>query len=95
MKELFSPENPTLRLVRGFAIGSATFSFGDASGGGFGSSWEESKSIAYCYGTWGEKMEGQSSNLIEFTNLADTIEEMADQGSLAGKEIFLFTGNST
>ena len=95
LKELFSPENPTLRLVRGFAIGSATFSFGDASGGGFGSSWQESKRIAYRYGTWGENMEGQSSNLREFTNLVDTIDEMAEQGSLAGKEIFLFTDNST
>ena len=77
-------------MVRGFTIGSATFSFGDASGGGFGSSWQESKRIAYRYGTWGENMEGQSSNLREFTNLVDTIDEMAEQGSLAGKEIFFF-----
>ena len=95
LKILFAPENPTHRLVRGFSICSALFGFGDASGGGFGSSWQAKIGISYRYGTWSEKMDGQSSNLRELTNLVDTIDEMALQGSLTGKEIFLFTDNST
>ena len=95
LRALFAPDDPTLRLVRGFAICCAIFGFGDASGGGFGSSWESDKGIAYRFGTWSEKMDNQSSNLREFTNLVDTIDEMAEQGNLVGKEIFLFTDNST
>ena len=40
-------------------------------------------------------MDGESSNLRELTNLVDTLKEMADQDELKGKEIFLFTDNST
>ena len=88
LKSLFAPENPTHRLVRGFSIGCALFGFGDASGGGFGSSWDAKIGIAYRFGTWSEAMDGQSSNLRELTNLVDTIDEMATQGGLTGKEIF-------
>jgi hypothetical protein len=37
LRALFAPYKPTLRLIRGHHIKAATFGFGDASGGGFGS----------------------------------------------------------
>ena len=86
---------PTLRLSRGHVIKAARFGFGDASGGGFGSSWEKGGKIAYRFGTCGEDMDEQSSNLRGFTNLADALDEMGSQGSLKGSEIILFTDNST
>jgi hypothetical protein len=95
LQSLFSNGTPTRRLVRGSKIGTAVFGFGDASGGGFGSSWESSRGTAYRFGTWGDDMSDQSSNLREFTNLVDTLVEMGKQGVLEGTEVFLFTDNST
>jgi len=43
LKILFSGDSPPLRLVRGKQISSAICGFGDASGGGFGSSWDTSQ----------------------------------------------------
>ena len=42
LKILFSGESPPLRLVRGKQRSSTICGFGDASGGGFGSSWDTS-----------------------------------------------------
>jgi hypothetical protein len=95
LTELFAPAEPTLRLVRGHAIHCALFGFGDASGGGFGSSWESPDGVNYRFGTWGVDMDGESSNLRELTNLVDTLDEIGSTGSLKGVEIFLFTDNST
>ena len=95
LRALFKADTPQLRLIRGLAICYALFGFGDASGGGFGSSWEVKQGTAYRYGTWSRSMDGESSNLRELTNLVDTLKEMADQDELKGKEIFLFTDNST
>jgi len=91
LKILFSGESPPLRLVRGQQISSAICGFGDASGGSSGSSWDTSQGIAYRFGTWGENMDLESSNLREFLNLVDTLEEMCNAGNLKGTEIFLFT----
>jgi hypothetical protein len=95
LTQLFSPVKPTLRLVQGHRIKAATFAFGDASGGGFGSSWQSKKGIAYRFGTWGQDMDAESSNLRELRNLVETLEEMGKRGELKGSEIFLFTDNST
>ena len=95
LQTLFSLENPPLRLIRGSSVNCALFGFGDASGGGFGSSWEVNKDTAYRFGTWSRSMDGESSNLRELMNLVETLEEMAEQDKLKGNEIFLFTDNST
>ena len=95
LTELFSADKAQLRLIRGSSIYSALFSFGDASGGGFGSSWEVKVGMAYRFGTWSQDMGGESSNLREFTNLVETLEEMGLSSTLKGREIFLFTDNST
>jgi len=57
--------------------------------------WDTSQGIAYRFGTWGENMDSESSNLQEFLNLEDTLEEMCNAGDLKGIEIFLFTDNLT
>ena len=54
LKSLFSGGSPPLRLVRGKQISSTIRGFGDASGGGFGGSWDTSQGIAYRFSTWGE-----------------------------------------
>jgi len=93
---LLGKSEPSLRLVRGNKIGMCLVGFGDASGGGFRSSWyKESFDIAYRFGTRGPELDDGSSNLREFTNLADTLEEMGRQGDLKNMEVFLFTDNST
>ena len=95
LKELFSASLPTLRLIRGSLIKFALFSFGDASGGGFGSSWEIRDSIEFRFGTWDEQTSNESSNFRELRNLVDTLEEINNDTGLSGSEIFLFTDNST
>jgi hypothetical protein len=47
LKELFKPDTPTLRMSRGNHIGAVKIGFGDASGTGFGSSWESKKGISF------------------------------------------------
>ena len=57
---LFSERLPPLRLVRGKQISSAICGFGDASGGNFGSSWDNAHGVAYRYGTCTENMDSES-----------------------------------
>jgi hypothetical protein len=95
LNRLFEGDTPKLRLVRGVKVGMSLFGFGDASGSGFGSSWEGKEGIGYRFGTWGDSMNLQSSNLRELKNLVDTLSEMGNQGALKGTEVYLFTDNST
>ena len=104
LKELFQQDNPVHRLVRGRKMSSAKIAFGDASGGGFGSSWESSRGtevddseahVGFRFGTWDQNSSSKSSNYREMCNLVETLEAMASEGELAGCELFLFTDNST
>ena len=100
LKELFKSKTPTLRLVRGNHVKSVVYGFADASGDGFGSSWESKNldgesTIHYRYGLWGDASEGSSSNFRELENLVETLETMSAEEDLSGKEVFLFTDNST
>ena len=100
--ELLRGEEPVHRLVRGDKVRSDKFAFGDASGGGFGSSLEakdtvgsDCNGINYRFGTWDEGTSKESSNYRELRNLTETLELMASNGTLRGTELFLFTDNST
>ena len=95
LAKLFAGKVPTLRLVRGSPITICIYSFGDASGGGFGSSWGVKGGIGYRFGTWSREISLESSNLRELLNLVETLEKMAADGLLNGMEVFLFTDNST
>ena len=94
--EMFSATDPVLRLVRGSAILEALYIFGDASGLGFGSSWLSGRHIRYRFGVWGgDSKTSTTSNYRELHNLVETLERSGLDGELKGKEIFLFTDNST
>ena len=93
--EMFSSEKPVLRLMRGSSIVEAMYIFGDASGLGFGSSWHMDNQINFRYGIWGLGGEDTSSNYRELRNLVETLESNGEKEILKGKEIFLFTDNTT
>ena len=100
---LFDAAEPVHRLVHGDKVGSVNLAFGDASGGGFGSSWEsfgdkwnrDEEHVGFCFGTWDKASSLHSSNYREMRNLVDTLEVMAAEGELRGMELFLFTDNLT
>ena len=103
LKKLYSGDSPTLRLVRGDKMSSVKIAFGDASGKGFGSSWESGgrdtdealDKVAYRFGTWDAATSSESSNYRELRNLVETMQAMADGDELSGVELFIFTDNST
>ena len=101
LMDLFAGEEPAQRLVRGNKVNTAKFAFGDASGGGFGSSWESGvgnkgvEEVAYRFGTWDDMSSAASSNYRELKNLTETLELMSRNGDLQGTEWFMFTDNST
>ncbi len=96
LQSLFEGDEPTLRLIRGVSLLEVLYIFGDASGGGFGSSWTapDWTSLHFRIGVWAEEGDRTSSNYSEFRNLTETLEEIGAQGKLEGREIFLFTDNS-
>jgi hypothetical protein len=109
LAELFKQERPSKRLIRGRGIARILYGFGDASGAGFGASWEVRavnqdssgggkdgpSQIRYRFGRWGGESEGSSSNYRELKNLVESLEEMGKKDELSGVEVFLFTDNST
>ena len=75
----------------------ARYSFGDASGSGFESSYMEgSKGIRYKVGIWDGADEGdESSNFKEITNLITTLKDTSNENDfVCGAAILLFTDNS-
>ena len=95
LKKLFKSDKPPRRFVRGKSIKEAMYGFGDASGQGFGASWEVREGELYFrLGTWGEDMSSASSTLRELKNLVESLELMATLEYLAGFEVFICTDNS-
>ena len=102
LTELFEAKLPAHRLVRGSKLNTAKLAFGDASGEGFGSSWERGKKegddeerVGFRFGTWDSQSSNESSNYRELRNLTETLELMGCEGELSGIELFVFTDNST
>ena len=95
--QIMSTAKPPLRLVRGVKNLTLLYGFGDASGGGFGSSWEDGiGGIKVRFGVWNdEDNKGRSSNYRELRNLVESVEEMGKNGELEGAEVYFFTDNST
>ena len=93
LKLIFAGDEPGLRLIRGASILELLYIFGDASGSGFGSSWNDGFGLGFRFGVWGEEGDGTSSNFRELRNLVETLESLGLEGKLAGKEIFIFTDN--
>ena len=94
--QLFSSPSPPRRQIRPSNSAVATFGLRDASGQGFGHSWQFDDSLHYSHGQWRHDITTtKSSNYRELLNLVLAIEEAASLGCLADAEIFLFTDNST
>ena len=91
---LLSDTTPPLRLVRGRKLMIVKYGFGDASGSGFGTSWQDGDNgISYRHGVWGKDTSSRSSNFRELKNLVDSLESMSHSEDLCGVELFLFTDN--
>ena len=95
LQRIMSPSKPPNRLLRSLGFKTVIYSFADASGAGFGSTWTAKGKTMFRVGTWGEDTKGKSSNYREMRNLLETIQNMGKDGRLNGSEIFLFTDNST
>ena len=94
---LYLTSSPTApkQAVRLMLLGLVIYGFGDASGLGFGSTFlVDGELIRYRHGTWFITNEN-SSNFRELRNLVDAMEDLALEGGLVGREIFLFTDNTT
>lgn len=95
LQELFKGNTPTKRRARPGKTAVATYGFGDASGKGFGSSLVIRGHLHYRHGQWSDRVEEESSNYRELSNLVLAMEEAVEQGHLRDCELFLFTDNST
>ena len=94
LEQLFHGDNPVVRTVRSKLVYVARYGFGDASGGGFGSSIALSKGLRVRHGIWGRDSNKLSSNYKELSNLVEAVEAEVETGSLRGSELFLFTDNA-
>ena len=95
LRSIMKSDKPPRRLVRGLILAYVLYGFGDASGAGFGSSWENNKGTRFRIGVWGKDNVGKSSNYRELCNLVESLEQIAEEERLSGTEIYFFTDNST
>ncbi len=92
---LAQADKPAMRCVCNKHTITAYYGFGDASSGGFGSTVERPDGLHRRFGIWGNDIEEQSSNYRELCNLAETVEEEAQEGHLKDSKLWIFTGNPT
>jgi hypothetical protein len=96
LRQLFSLPSPPPRFIRASNITMCVYGFVDASGSGFGSSFQLPEgSILFRHGLWGRDADHTSSNYKELRNLVEALEAGVQSGDLDRTEIFLFTDNST
>jgi hypothetical protein len=69
------------------------YGFGDSSGNGFGWSIDFGGYIRYEHGLWSETLCEEHSNYKELRNLLNALIRAGLEGSLTGREIFLYTDN--
>jgi hypothetical protein len=77
-------------------MATVVYSFVDASGRGFGSTFQVGNKVFFQYGQWPERIsETMSSNWRELANLVESLESEVRNRALSDCEIFLFTDNTT
>jgi hypothetical protein len=59
------------------------YGFGDASGLGFGDSFQKANGIDYCIGVWGSDDKKESSNYKELKNCIMALRRQAEAGALS------------
>jgi hypothetical protein len=96
LRALMEGDKPPLKRARCSKMATAVYSFVDASGRGFGSTFQVGSEVFFQYGQWPDRIsEAESSNWRELANLVESLEaEVRDRG-LTDCEIFLFTDNTT
>ena len=95
LEELTEDRIAPIVIVRSKRICVVKYGFGDASGGGFGSSLTSKIGIEIQIGTWNERSSGSTSNFREMGNFVIRLEKDGAEGKLDGCEVFFFTDNST
>jgi hypothetical protein len=97
MTRLFDSEFPPKRLVRARKVVEVYYGFGDASQDGFGFNIQKADgdTVHYRFGQWCDEVSESTSNYRELYNLVCRLEEMVEEGTLKGAEVFMFTDNST
>jgi hypothetical protein len=89
-------EKPPLKRVRCSRVATAIYSFVDASGRGFGSTFQIGDKVYSQYGQWPDRIsETMPSNWRELANLVESLEVEVQDRKLNDCEIFLFTDNTT
>jgi hypothetical protein len=95
LRALTRDEEAPKRSIRSTET-AAAYMFGDASGGGFGTSlWlPDSEVLDLTYGTWRSEVLKQSSNFREFANFVRKVEHLVREKKIKkGTELWLFTDN--
>jgi hypothetical protein len=95
LARMFAQEAPPQITVRVTKLLAVYYGFRDASGLGFGNSFQKANGINYCIGVWGSDVEKESSNYKELKNCIMALRRQAEAGALASSEVFFFTNNST
>jgi hypothetical protein len=72
---LLASPRPPRRIIRSRHVITVWYGYGDASGGGFGSTFTSAEGLEYTYGIWGDDLAGCSSNFRELFNLTATLED--------------------
>ncbi|KAL7490524.1 hypothetical protein ACHAWT_000141, partial [Skeletonema menzelii] len=93
--QLTAGEEPAIQRCRVEGSMTAVYLGGDASGKGFGAAMWDDEEVVYSAGSWNATHSQESSNWREATNLTLKVEELAAEGRLDGKELWIFTDNST
>jgi hypothetical protein len=84
-------------LVRARKVAEVYYGFGDASQDSFGFNIQRADGdTLHCrFGQWCDAVSEKTSNYRELFNLVCRLEELVEDGTLAGAEVFIFTDNST
>jgi len=91
LREFFAAREPPSRYIQGSRVVSLIYGFGDASGAGFGSSFQTADGVHYRYSIWGDDLAHYFSNYREAFNLLEGLEhQVASMNFL----LFLFTDNA-
>ena len=93
--KLMEGDTPRKQVWRSKKIVYVMYGFGDASGGGFGSTWtrREQDGIQLRIGVWQCGELEESSNWKEAENIVESLEAAGEQGELDDAEIFFCTDN--
>ncbi len=75
-QSFFESPVPARQAVRLYKVVYAIYGFGDASSGGFGSTFLVYGNTEYTVGVWGREQDDKTSNWKEFANMVDGIKNL-------------------